>query len=312
MMVADNLSAAFIAVDWGSSNLRLYLCNQTGTILRTVASDKGLKSVANRAFAETLNTLLNEHFNDAECSTLPLFVCGMAGAKNGWLETPYASCPADAKQLADAVIALPKPFSGVLIPGVQATHQGKMTDVMRGEETQVIGAIALLNAPQTTLCLPGTHSKWVNVKGGSISEFSTFITGDLFNALPQTILQFEPHTSYDENSFIQGVKVAQDNPLGFLNQLFALRVLMLDEQLDVQYMASAVSGLLIATEILSTAHFWQKTHRVIVVGSKTLCERYQAAFDYLAIEHQSISSEQATCKGINIIRQQIQGKNNGN
>ena len=114
---------------------------------------------------------------------VPLIACGMVGSAQGWREAPYVLCPASADSLVSGLTVFDVGGGARLhiVPGVR----NQRPNVMRGEETQVVGALAL--APQlsawATLLMPGTHSKWVDLRDGRLDDFRTFMTGELFAVL---------------------------------------------------------------------------------------------------------------------------------
>lgn len=158
--------AVCAAVDWGTSSLRIWLLGPDGAVLGERRSREGMQVAAETGFAAILEGHLEALGADP---ALPAIVCGMAGARQGWVEAPYAETPASPGDLATGAI----PIEGLsrevrILPGV-AQKAGGRPDVMRGEETIVLGLAAESDA---IVCLPGTHSKWVSVEGGRITGLS--------------------------------------------------------------------------------------------------------------------------------------------
>src|SRR6516225_7965960 len=178
--------AAYAAVDWGTSSLRLWLVDRESRVLAARRSDEGMMTAAKSGFAAVLQT----HLAAVEAAPdLPVIICGMAGARQGWVEAGYVDTPASlAAILAGAVIVSGQSRDIRILPGI-AQRDANAPDVMRGEETQLLGALGDDAAHEALVCMPGTHSKWVRVKDGTVAHFSTFMTGELFSVVSrETIL----------------------------------------------------------------------------------------------------------------------------
>lgn len=233
-------SGPFIAVDWGTTNRRAWRIGRDGVVEAACEDAGGIMALASGDYAGEV-AKLRETLGD-----LPMLMGGMIGSNRGWHETPYVACPADARALAEAIVWI-DPRTGI-IPGV-AQERRDAPNVMRGEEVQIIGALATgLVPPDATLCLPGTHAKWVRLRGGRITGFSTWMTGEIFALLGEhSILAPQmPGKARGGAGFAAGVIASADgDPLG---HLFALRAAHL---LDAPMIDGAgyVSGLLIGAEV---------------------------------------------------------------
>jgi 2-dehydro-3-deoxygalactonokinase len=169
-----------IAVDWGTSSLRGALLDGDGAVLEEVSAPAGILSVPAGGFA----AVFQQHFAHwQQDSGAPSLICGMAGSRQGWQEAPYCACPAGFADIASRLLWI-EPGRVALVPGLSC-EEGGVPDVMRGEETQVFGALDLLGLQDALLVLPGTHSKWVQVSAGKIAQFRTFMTGELYALLRQ-------------------------------------------------------------------------------------------------------------------------------
>ncbi|MCC7276080.1 MAG: 2-dehydro-3-deoxygalactonokinase, partial [Alphaproteobacteria bacterium] len=176
-------SPALISVDWGTTSLRAYLLSAAGDVIAASESAQGIMALAGGAFAAALRAVCAGWI--AGHGPLPAILSGMIGSRQGWVEAPYVSCPATLQALGDALVALEVPGFGAvrLVPGVTRRDAAGLPDVMRGEECQIFGAVALLGAASGRFLLPGTHSKLVDVEDGRIVAFRTFMTGEVFAAL---------------------------------------------------------------------------------------------------------------------------------
>ena len=245
------MTPALIALDWGTSSLRGYLMTRDGVIIGQRAGGRGIMQVTDGQFEAALNQLCGDWLAAHRSATL--ITSGMIGSKQGWREAPYCACPADAAAIAAAVITLPIGGTRILhiVPGVSLIDPAtSVPDVMRGEETQIIGAVP---ATGTHLCvLPGTHSKWAWVRDGLIERFSSWMTGEVYAALTQhTILGrlMQLDAPHDAAAFARGLQFGCANPATLLNRIFSARTLGLFDQLGATALPSYLSGLLIGAEL---------------------------------------------------------------
>ena len=284
-----------------------------GLVLDDLATSRGILSFKSDEFVPYLR---------ATCERLAagggkmFLLSGMIGSKNGLLEVPYCPCPATALDIANALgwvdTAGDPDLKIAIVPGVRNGFE----DVMRGEETQVFGAAAVLGVQDALLVLPGTHSKWVQLKDGAIVKFNTFMTGEFYALLAQhSILAKslpEPTDKpavLDTAAFLQGIDRAQTSHAtshasgqSLLGNAFSTRVKSLFNELQPAQAASYLSGLVIGDE-LAAMHL-SAGSQVIVIGSATLCERYTLALAHLGV-HTRPMGNQAAWAGLHSIYTQI-------
>jgi 2-dehydro-3-deoxygalactonokinase len=289
--------AAFIAGDWGTSNSRFTLCDSAGQALD---SRKGAGAVESRGrFAESFDAAI------AGWPTgLPAVLCGMVGSAIGWLERPYLPCPADLGELGEAPGS---PRAGVyLVPGMRCTNPLGAPDVMRGEETQLLGALSLepqLASGRHLLCLPGTHTKWAALHDGVLQEFLTAPTGELFAVLCEhSVLVRDRATPIEHHAkdFERGLAEAQKHPGSLLHQVFQARSLRLDKQLSAEGAASWASGLLIGSDVGGALALFgmPESEPVHVIGTPRLVESYTAALAKRGCRCVGIDGDQASLAGL--------------
>ncbi|MDR7332902.1 2-dehydro-3-deoxygalactonokinase [Roseateles asaccharophilus] len=272
--------ARLIALDWGSTRLRAFLLGASGEVLATRQSDDGAATLKGAdVYAAALNALVGDW--RAEQPQLKLLACGMVGSQYGWKEAPYVRCPGDAAALAAQALAIDASLS--FIPGL--VDDAAQPDVMRGEETQIVGALALQPAlaEDAVLVLPGTHSKWARVRGGKVTGFATHMTGELFALLRQhsvlnRLMPADGSSPASPEAFLKGVDAAQEAG-GLGHQLFAVRTLGLFKQLAADQLPDYLSGLLIGHEI--TSELQDASRRVALIGDPALCARYAQALQHL-------------------------------
>ncbi len=230
----------FIAVDWGTTNRRAYLI-EDGRVVRTERDDRGVTSVTDFAGEAVA---LRARFGD-----LPMLLAGMVGSNIGWQPAPYVSAPAGVADLAANLLTL-DPRTAI-VPGVSTVESGR-PDVMRGEEVQLLGAVAAGFTPgNALLAQPGTHCKWAEMAGGRIAGFTTTMTGELFSLLGKHGLlaaQLQGVVSVN-SAFLDGVEEAKRRDL--TASLFGIRAAKMVGLRDDADAASYASGLLIGSDVVA-------------------------------------------------------------
>ena len=285
-----------IAIDWGTSSRRGARLGASGQVLEAREFPRGILTVPPGQF----ETVFHELFGDwMQAEGALCLISGMAGSRQGWQEAPYCPCPAGFAELSQHLLWL-QPGRIALVPGLSWLGADALNtpDVMRGEEVQIFGALQLSGRDSATLVLPGTHSKWVHVDSGSVMQFQTFMTGEVFALMSQhSILgkTLDLNGTFDEAIFLQGVDQSQQSG-SVLHHLFAVRTLGLFDRLSAAQLPSYLSGLLIGEELRQQA---ASTHAepVIVIGSEALTLRYTLALQHLRIPCQSLGAE-ATWAGL--------------
>jgi 2-dehydro-3-deoxygalactonokinase len=244
-------NAGLIALDWGTSRCRAYLVDGRDGVIGRLDEPLGILSVPNGDFAGAFERLvgpwLSQHGN------LPVIASGMIGSRQGWYEAPYVECPAAAAEIAGRLVAVATPGGRAvwLVPGLSYAGKDGVPDVMRGEETQIIGCHEAGATGRRIFLLPGTHSKWALVEGDRILRFATFMTGELFAVLKaHSILgRLMQGEAADAAAFRRGLDHAAGADHGLLRSLFSVRTLGLFDRLPGAGLASYLSGLLIGSEI---------------------------------------------------------------
>ena len=285
-------TAKLIAVDWGTTSLRLYAVDSKGAILKTFEAADGILSVPDRNFEGVLKRALGGLA--IATAGVPIILSGMIGSRQGWVEAPYAQCPARTKDLAASLVHVENTDNDSisLIPGITWRSEGGAPDVIRGEETQVFGALADLGVSDGLFVLPGTHSKWISVSDNQIISFQSYMTGEIFSALKDnTILgrmMVEPAT---DNSFERGVTASTANgtPGHLLHQVFSTRTLGLFDELSDDESAGYLSGLLIGSEI--HAGMAACNRPLHIMAGSTLSSLYVRAAKVLELETSTVKPE---------------------
>jgi 2-dehydro-3-deoxygalactonokinase len=271
-------AAALIGLDWGTTSCRAYLIGADGAVLERVAGGPGILKVENGAFGAAFDAMTG-----GWSARLSVVLSGMIGSRQGWREAPYARCPAGADDLVTAMATIDHAGRAIaLVPGLSTENDG-MPDVMRGEETQIFGALALSGRDGGLFLLPGTHSKWAEVRDGRIVSFRTFMTGEVFAALKDhTILgRLMREGVPDTDGFARGVRegAALGSAGALLNRLFATRTYGLMARLADTALSDYLSGLLVGAEIAEATR--QTRSAVTIIATPALAQRYTDALHLL-------------------------------
>jgi 2-dehydro-3-deoxygalactonokinase len=268
-----------IAIDWGTSSFRAYRLDARGRILESRASNQGILNVAPGQFPRVLEEQVRGW------PERRIVMSGMVGSRQGWVEVPYVQCPAGFDEIAAKLVKVAwADREGWIVPGLSCSDTAGVPDVMRGEETQILGC-----GVDGTICLPGTHSKWVQVKKARIERFSTAMTGEVYAVLRQhSILgrMMEEGTA-DAAAFAEGVARSGEAG-GLLHHLFGVRTRGLMGELGAAASASYLSGILIGHELRS-----QDAKQVHLLGAPALAALYQQAAAVLGIETRTLDSDSA-------------------
>lgn len=312
--------AQLIALDWGTTSLRAYKLAAGGVVLEQRALSSGImqlpktpRIINGRECADGFELAFDDacgDWLDAQ-PDLPVIACGMVGSAQGWREAAYCETPANVANLGNSLQTIVS-LRGTrvhIVPGViQRSH---LPNVMRGEETQVLGVLQNLPVEagaDLLIGLPGSHSKWVDVVDGCITHFDTFMTGEVFAVLSEhSILgrTLKQGAAFDAQAFDRGVQIAQsaDGELGVLSTLFSARTLGLTGELSPTAQADYLSGLMIGHELAALAGAQRRRRNnlnlpsIILIGNAQLCARYSRALDACGFANVTLA-EQATERGL--------------
>jgi 2-dehydro-3-deoxygalactonokinase len=282
------MESTLLGIDWGTSNRRAYLVDRDGRLLATHSDDQGALAVRGR-FPEALADLLARMRIGAD---VPVVMSGMVGSANGWKEVPYLSTDIPLLELPRHLARIDDPSLGgrfcAIVPGY--CQRSGAIDVMRGEETQLLGAVAQGRADGWVV-LPGTHSKWVLLREGRIERFSTFMTGELFAALGAsgTLAPLFKEGADDDAAFAAGVQEARGRaPLS--NALFGVRARVVAGAMPASQARDFASGLLIGAEFVA-AHEHRVEGALALLGSPALLARYARAAALFGIEVETLDAD---------------------
>jgi 2-dehydro-3-deoxygalactonokinase len=279
------MSGSYIAIDWGSTHLRAWLYRD-GQCVDSLQLPYGVSRLVGQTARETFDKYI-EPWRVREA--MPVVMAGMIGSDAGWRPVPYLACPASLHELSARLYEVaPQVW---IVPGLKTAQ-----NVMRGEETQLLGAMRL--APAACYVLPGTHSKCVRVTDGAVSAFSTAMTGELHHVLLNHSLIGKglPEQRDDSVAFQAGLQRGLDSP-AFVNKLFEARASRVLGELAPESVSDWLSGLLIGAEVAAI----ESVKSVTLVGGEALCRRYRQAFEKAGIPAEEIAGDAAFQQGIRSI-----------
>jgi 2-dehydro-3-deoxygalactonokinase len=310
---ASKAVPAFIAGDWGTTHLRLFLCDAAGNALESLEGP-GVAAVASGAsdasgalarveFARQFLTLAQDW--TTRFGRLPALLCGMIGSDIGWMSAPYVECPARPGDLLDACVAVEGAHAHI-VPGMRCRNRLGGPDVLRGEETQILGAMRLDGAlahGRHLLCLPGTHTKWVQLQDGSVQEFLTAPTGELFALLRERSVLVRNEAPAEEflgsPSFALGIRRVREHPqASLLHLMFESRSRRLVDAQGMDNAAAFLSGLLIGADVQGALAMFDFSGSVVVIGSATLTRLYEAALSSQGVGSKGIDGSAAALAGL--------------
>jgi len=286
----------WLLVDWGTSNVRAWVVDQAGHVLRQLDGPFGVGRIergsAATVFADAIQAPL-------QAEGLPTLMCGMIGSALGWAIAPYTQAPTGSESLAKTLLTVAP--NAWIVPGIKTESPSRGPDIMRGEETQIIGWLAKGDAVSSgmhLLCLPGTHSKWALVSAGEIIDFMTVMTGELFELVSKhSILAISKTAADDESAFLEGVTCG-DQAGGLGGALFSARARMVTGCLSETSVPSFVSGVLIGNEIKSARAFASGITHVQLIGSPPLCHRYGLALHACGMRGETMDGGEAVRAGL--------------
>jgi 2-dehydro-3-deoxygalactonokinase len=291
---------ALLACDWGTTNVRAWTLDDDGAVLASRDFELGVSRLRPGEAAARFRDEVQPAFAARD---LPAVLCGMVGSNLGWTTAPYVDCPAALEDLARGLVAAAADAPQVrIVPGVRDEGLGGAGDVMRGEETQLFGWLAL-NPERArgrhVVCHPGTHAKWVVVEDGRMLRFLTAMTGELFAVLGRHSVLRSEAPANDSAAFAEGLAAAGEGD-GLAARLFTARSRVVDRGKPADSTPSYLSGLLIGAETASMPKLLGLAPGtpVSLLGEAELCARYQQAFEARGIPCETFDGGAAAVAGL--------------
>ena len=291
------MDSSWIAVDWGTSNLRAWAMGPDGPLDQAV-SDDGMGKLQPHDFEPALLRLIEPWLTAAHT---PVLACGMVGARQGWREAAYRTVPCTPVDAA-GILHVPTQDNRITFHIAPGLRQNSPADVMRGEETQVAGALALTPGFDGVICAPGTHSKWMQVSAGEVVSFQTYMTGELFALLStQSVLRhsmtIDGTEPWDDAAFDAGLSDALSRPDRIAARLFSLRAEFLLHGLTPTQARARLSGLLIGIELAGAKPYWLG-QKVILIGAPSLAANYIRALKAQGLTAETLDATACTLAGL--------------
>lgn len=290
----------WIGVDWGTSSLRVWGLDGKGNVSASAKSKAGMSHLNQNQFEGELLQLINPWLRADRVT--PVICCGMVGAKGGWAEAGYSACPCPPVG-GEQVLPISTNDPRIKVHIIAGVSQANPPDVMRGEETQIAGLLRQFPDFSGTVCLPGTHSKWIQMSAGQIKSFTSFITGELFAVLTDhSLLRHSVgKIGWDEVEFLSGVDQAMADPTAISAHLFTLRARALLHDFPPTAARSALSGLLIGMELVATKSLWSN-QIVNLIGENELSKKYQTAFSQFGGQTKLYNAQEMVLEGLSHIQ----------
>ena len=288
---------AYALADWGTTHLRIWVVDAEARVLQERQSADGMGVLARDQFAPTLEATLEDM---GVPNTLPVAICGMAGSRQGWQEAPYAKTPVTLAALLDQGVGFVSGARRIHIVSGIADPIAK--DVMRGEETQLLG-LAVSDA-RSLVCMPGTHCKWVRLDGERVAGFRTAMTGELFALLAkQSILRHSvgelgTRSIAGHSAFLEAARSALSGRTSVLGDLFSIRARSLLDGADGAAGAASLSGHLIGHDVAAALGAGEDDRAVVIVASSSLAELYRIVIEMAGISATVVGGEVAARNGL--------------
>ena len=290
----------WVALDWGTSNFRAYLMDNN-VIIDKVSTQEGMKFVYNKNFEKTLIkniTTWNQKFDFNV-----VIASGMVGAKQGWIEVPYINSPCDIRNLNFKTLNILDDTYVHILSGVS---QSNPSDVMRGEETQIAGFLLNNIDFNGSICLPGTHSKWVNLNGYDIQKFTSFLTGELYEIVKKySILKHSLNTTKLDDEIVKtAANLILENPSFISNKLFEIRAENLLKNSNQTSNNSKLVGYLLGIELSGSRTYWEDKD-LVIIGSSNLNKYYELILNGRSKSIQLFNSNDMVLNGLSFFKKSL-------
>ena len=290
----------WVALDWGTSNFRAYLMDNNH-VIDHVSTQEGMKFVDQNEFKKTLIKNIDAWNNKFDIKVV--IASGMVGAKQGWVEVPYINSPCDIRNLNFKSLKI---LDDVKIHILSGVSQFNPSDVMRGEETQIAGFLLNNIDFNGSICLPGTHSKWVNLNSYNIQEFTTFLTGELYEIVKKySILNHSLNTAELDDEIVKSAaKLIIENPSFISNKLFEIRAENLLKNSSQISNNSKLVGYLLGIELSGSRNYWEDKD-LVIIGSSNLNKYYELILNGRSNSIQLFNSSDMALNGLSFFKKSL-------
>ena len=300
--MTDTITPDWIAVDWGTSNLRVWAMSAAGDVLAEASSDQGMGKLGRDGFEPALRDVAGKWIK----GPMTVVACGMVGARQGWAEAKYdrVPCPAATTGFTTAVTS-DDSLTVHIIPGIS---QDSPADVMRGEETQIAGFLSRNPNWDGIICLPGSHTKWVHISADEVVSFQTYMTGEIFAAISDhTVLKHSVDSiGWDDDVFATAVAETMSRPERLATNLFSLRAEGLLHNMTNEAARSRLSGLLIGAELAGARPYWLG-QQIAVIGAGNIASLYVKALGLQGAPATQVQGDSVTLAGLIAAYRRLKG-----
>ncbi len=298
---------SIIGINWGSSNLRAYLIAPDGRLIDTHEEPAGVATLSREGMVVAADSIRARWPKAAHA-----YAAGMIGSNVGWVDAGYVDCPAGAEAVARQLVATRiGRLELQIVPGMACVRAvDGAPDVMRGEETELLGLLSggAVGA-DAIVALPGTHTKWIQLRGGRVESFMTAMSGELFDRLAgggllASVLEGPGGVG---PAFLEGVRVGAKGALGLGALLFGVRARVIRGVLARADSSSYLRGVLVGAEVADAGALFSaigdggagagQRPALPVVGSGPVVALYQAALEELGIASRAVASADAVVRG---------------
>lgn len=298
----------WIAVDWGTSNLRAWGIGPTAEVMFSEASDRGMGKLAREDYPAVLTQLVAAHLAPAGPS-VDVIICGMAGARQGWCEAPYVATPTSLDDLLGKAVRPALSASRLsprILPGLCQTRVGA-ENVMRGEETQLLGLTTLVPGFAGVVCMPGTHCKWVRLDGRRVEGFTSAMTGEVFEVLKlHSVLRHsfagEADPADRALGLADGLAEGIAAPDKLMTRLFRVRAASLLSDRQAGWCAGYLSGLLVGSEIGGQRDWIGRDGEIPLIGGEALARIYAQGLSMIGLASRRVDATDAVLAGLKAAR----------
>ena len=290
----------WVALDWGTSNFRAYLM-ENNNVIDQVSTQEGMKFVDQKEFENTLVKNITPWKKKFDINIV--IASGMVGAKQGWIEVPYIKSPCNIRNLNFKTINILDDINVHILSGVS---QSNPSDVMRGEETQIAGFLLNNIDFNGSICLPGTHSKWVNLNSYEIKKFTSFLTGELYEIVKKySILKHSLNTTRLEDEIVKSAaNLIIENPSFISNKLFEIRAENLLKNSNQTSNNSKLVGYLLGIELSGSKTYWEDKD-LVIIGSSNLNKYYELILNGRSKSIQLFNSNDMVLNGLSFFKKSL-------
>ena len=301
---------------WGTSHLSLYLVNPSTGVVKAKSQGPGISMLGGRSPEEALFEIVDKWIEEQTVSEI--YLSGMVGSTLGWVDVPYMECPLDMSDISPHVVRfIARDIPIVIIPGLACQNLLGHNDVIRGEETELLGWFSTASTQQlksSLICIPGTHTKWIKIENGKIDSFLTSVVGEMYQIISANGVLAKPHfgkTVQSSNAFMLALDNISKRPSNLMNLLFTTRANAVRGEFSPEDSTDYLSGLLIGADIQAATDCFGRepfSEGIPLIGSNYLVDRYSQALSYWEYSAEKLSSGEIGRRGLYLAYQQISQK----